>query len=215
MDYRYSSKEEVKKSRLNFFKKLNIFPANIIEMDQVHGTKTVVVGQRDRGEAIAKTDSLVTNQKNTYLLIKVADCLPIIFFDPKKQVIAVCHAGFLGTVEKIFFHTLFTMIKNFGCQLESIQVFIGPSICSQCFAIKKRFLSLLPEWEKFTRKKGGKVSIDFKAFAIENFKKIGIPQKNLHPINICTFENKDFYSHRRSTQKKQPEARFLTVVGLL
>jgi YfiH family protein len=215
MDFRYGDKTVVKKNRQNFYGLLGIAAKNVIEMDQVHGTKTVIVGKEDRGETIPKTDSLVTNQKDTYLLLKIADCLPIIFFDPRHQVVAVSHAGFLGVVEKIFFHTIFSMINNFNCRIKDILTFIGPSICSQCFTVKNNFLTLLPEWQKFLKPRGTRTSVDFKNFTQENLIKIGILKKNLFVSDICTFESKELYSHRRSQLKNLPEGRFATVVGLV
>jgi YfiH family protein len=214
MDYRFGNRVEVDKNRQHFFSLLNILQENVIEMDQVHGTNVVIVEKKDRGEVIPKTDSLITNQKNIFLMIKTADCIPIIFFEPKKLVLAVCHAGFLGTVEKIFFHTIFAMINNFNCRTKDILTIIGPSICPQCFTVKNNFLTLLPEWKKFLKPRGTRTSVDFKNFTLENLKKIGIPTKNIHTTDICTFENEEFYSHRRSQFKSLPEDRFATVVGL-
>lgn len=53
------------------------------------------------GRIILNTDAMVTNEKNVALLIKMADCTPIILFDPVKKVQAVVHSGWRGTCKEI------------------------------------------------------------------------------------------------------------------
>ena len=46
-------------------------------------------------------DALITNQINKPMIIKVADCIPIILYDRENKVIALVHSGWKGTLKKI------------------------------------------------------------------------------------------------------------------
>ena len=44
---------------------------------------------------------LVTNERGIALMTLYADCVPVLFYEPVQRVIAVCHCGWKGTVQKI------------------------------------------------------------------------------------------------------------------
>ncbi|WP_138160319.1 peptidoglycan editing factor PgeF [Peptoniphilus catoniae] len=80
------------------------------------------------GKIFYHTDGLITDREDIALIIKFADCTPILLYDPIKKVQASLHSGWRGTVKRISEKAIDKMVKDFNCSRENIFAFIGPSI---------------------------------------------------------------------------------------
>lgn len=112
---------------------MQLEPAVVYSGSQVHGVKIEYCdGVRGEdfliGKIFPETDGLITDLPNVALLIKYADCTPIVLFDPVKKVQAVLHSGWRGTVQEIGAHALERMESDFLCRREDLVVYLGPSI---------------------------------------------------------------------------------------
>src|SRR4030042_3798808 len=97
-DPHFSSKKEVSQRLKALFKKLNSNSSSVIQTEQVHGTKVVRVGKKDMGSTIPVADGMVTNEAGIWLMLRLADCFPIMLFDEKNNAIGLLHSGWRGTV---------------------------------------------------------------------------------------------------------------------
>lgn len=88
-------------------------------------------------EQYAKTDGLITNQKDRLLATTNADCILLLFFDPVKKVIANSHSGWKGTLQRISIKTVEKMKEEFSCNPEDIICCICPSIRECHFEVGK------------------------------------------------------------------------------
>src|SRR5258708_34113916 len=81
-----------------------------------------------------------------------ADCLPFLFFDSKKEVIGVAHAGYRGLLNHIIEHTIERFVTDFNCNPKDILVGIGPSIEMTCYEVGEEvideFKKTFPTFEK-------------------------------------------------------------------
>lgn len=102
---------------------------------QVHSRRVAVVDRSHRGTVIEATDALITRSPGVLLLLRFADCTPIVFYDPVKQAVGLAHAGWRGTVLKAAQSTVQAMIDAFGCQAGDIIAGIGPSIGPCCYEV--------------------------------------------------------------------------------
>jgi YfiH family protein len=82
--------------------------SDLVFCEQAHGREVKVVTSRDRGrgalareDAIQATDALVTAEVGIGLVVMVADCVPIVLYDPVAHVLACVHAGWRGTVARV------------------------------------------------------------------------------------------------------------------
>ena len=112
---------------------LNIQPKEIYTGQQMHGKKVAYAdgenGERFVfGKTFKETDGLITDKPGVALLIKFADCTPIVLFDPIKKVHASVHSGWRGTTQRIALEAIEKMESDFGCQREDLLVYVGPSI---------------------------------------------------------------------------------------
>ncbi len=82
-----------------------------------------------------RTDATITALPGICLMVMVADCVPLILFDPVKRISAVIHAGWRGTVQHITTNTIRTMVDRFGSNPADIIAGIGPSIGPCCYEV--------------------------------------------------------------------------------
>lgn len=182
MSFVYGKRSVVLKNRAKFARAVGIDPKRLISVRQEHGKKIITITP---GSSIKRTaDGLITNQKNIVLLIKTADCLPILLFDKVKETIGLIHAGRKGISFGIHLSAIAKMKNNFGCHLERLLVGIGPAICRRCYD-----------------------KIDLAGLVMADFQKAGIKRENIEEARVCSFENQDFYSHQRSKITSEPEGR--------
>ena len=112
-------------------KKYNFDIKKLQYMEQFHSNIVKIVNDINPN----KCDALITNKTNTPLMVMVADCIPILFFDPIKKVIGVAHAGREGTFNNIIKNTIDKMIEAYNCEPKDIEVELGPSIQKCCYEV--------------------------------------------------------------------------------
>lgn len=185
-------KENVDKNRKNLAKKLNYDYENLVYMNQVHGNNVQIVDKKS-SKYIDNCDGLITNNLDLPLMVMVADCIPILFFDEKKGVIAAVHAGRNSTFLKIAEITAKKMIENFSCKTKDIKVIMGPSIQKCCYEVNEELLNIVKTsfGEKFCM--GNNIDLQgINKMLLEN---LGITNIKISPI--CTkCSDKPYYSFR-------------------
>jgi len=206
------TKDSIKNVEDNFrivSKLLNMPLEKMIMSNQVHGTNIKVVDKVDNNDKKfgfvyeEGVDGFITNLKNVTLCTFHADCVPIFYLDPIKNVVGLAHAGWKGTVNRIAGKMIELMHKTYDSSAEDILIGIGPSIGPCCFEVKDdvcgKFLEEFSNHEKIIRKEeSNKWKIDlWKANEIVLEEK-GILNRNITTSNLCTGCNKDkFFSYRK------------------
>ncbi len=204
--------EEIENNKKLVCEGLKINIENLIIPQQTHSDNVKIVkSKKNTSSLYENTDALVTNQPNIALALNFADCVPIIFYDPIKKVIANAHAGWRGTAAKIGVKTVEKMIKNFSCKPEDIIVLIGPAIGKCCFEIKKDVLEKLKESVNKQCEEAFKANYaDLKL--INKFQLLANGVKKIDVCEYCTScQNELFFSYRK---EKGYTARHSSVIML-
>jgi YfiH family protein len=112
--------------------------------NQTHSGNVAVVDAGSRGKgatekrtAFENTDGMVTNVERICLCVQVADCVPVLMYDPVERVIAAVHAGWRGILKRIVPATVEKMIQQYGCRAENIYAGIGPSNGPCCYEVEE------------------------------------------------------------------------------
>lgn len=113
--------------------------------DQRHGDRVAVIGAElagrghdgdaDARAALPGTDAMVTNRPCVALATIVADCAPVVLFDPVHRAIGVAHCGRRGTVLGTLPKTIEAMRAAFGSRPRDLAVGIGPAIGADSYEI--------------------------------------------------------------------------------
>jgi YfiH family protein len=215
IDFRFGEREIVLANRKKMADKLGIDLKNLYEMEQVHGSRITIIDKTMVGKnMVPQTDALVTKLSGVFLMVKTADCFPVLLFDSVKNVIACVHVGWRGAIQKIFLETLLVMINNFSCDPKDILVAIGPGARKCCFVHNHFIQEKLPEWKKYISGKEKFKTLDLVQFIKDKFINYGIKTTNMEDSGICTIGDDEFFSHFRSLRNKELEGRFATIIGI-
>jgi polyphenol oxidase len=179
-----------------------------------HGNKVHIVN--GYSPKYVQCDGLVTNIKNQFISITVADCLPNLFYDPENRVVGIAHAGWKGLVAGVNRNVIRAMIEQ-GAQRNSILAAIGPGICSSCYEFDLKHVAELGEWCKpyhivRVDNEAGKVYLDLKRIAIDQLARENVDR--IFVDNECTCCRKDKYFSARRQKINPPEA-MIVVIGMV
>lgn len=173
---------------------------NIVYNTQVHGADVRIVESGDDFTENGKeADGLITNLRNTPLLIFTADCVPIVFYDKKQGVVALAHAGWRGTYGNIAGEMVSIMRNKYGCKVGDVKTIIGPSVSVDNYEVSydliEKFAAL--EVQDYYKEVDGKYYLDLWQLNKELLKKCGILEDNIKIIDFCTVRDNDkFFSYR-------------------
>lgn len=184
---------------------------------QVHSADTVIVERPVLGRRwIALADGMVTDRRDTPLVMRFADCTPILLFDPRKGAIGLVHAGWRGTVQGACVSAVETMVQAYGCHREDLQALIGPSIGPERYQVGEEVVAAAlahfgsVEGLVSRNPQDGTAYLNLWAANALDLKRAGVT--NVEIAGICTAQSTDeFYSHRA---EKGRTGRFGVVMSL-
>jgi len=143
------AEERVTGNRLLLLQSLGIAPEAVIAGRLSHGNAVTVfrrgqespeverpvrAGSTHRDRAFL-SDAAVSDVPGLYVFLTFADCVPLLFHDPVREVVGAAHAGWRGTAAGIARHTIAAMCDAFGCRPADIRGAIGPSIGPCCYTV--------------------------------------------------------------------------------
>ncbi len=176
-------------NRKRALERLGVVSKKLCTLKQVHGTTVC-----DARPGSQQGDALVTNNPELILAVSIADCYPVLFYDPRQKIIGAAHAGWRGTVGKIAGNVAQQMLA-LGAAPETIQVAIGQGISQRNFEVGPEVIEQF-ETAGFPQSCCKNSRIDLAACNRWVLVQQGIPAKNIWTMNRCTFEE-DFFSYRR------------------
>jgi len=166
---------------------------NVALMRQVHGTSVRVVTE---GGVYPDTDGLVTDVSGLLLGVRVADCVPLLLYDPVRPAAGAVHCGWKPTVGGIAEHAVHLLTERFGCCPGDIRAAAGPSAGPCCYEIGRDVASKFREGSIQAR--GGSLYADIKAELSARLLDTGLAAHNMEMSPDCSICNPaDYFSHRR------------------
>ena len=175
-------------------------------------TKQETQGWRTLESAIENCDALITNQKNIMLTILTADCVPILLFDKKQNVISAIHAGWKGTEQKIVYKTIEKMKEIFNSNPKDILASIAPSIGKCCYEVDWNVAKNFKEIKNAYEDRGEKQMLDLPYINKVQLLQVGLEEDNIELSNVCTAcEVENYFSYRK---EKGCSGRFMSMIGL-
>ena len=122
-------KTRVRANRNLSLKALGCSPESVFDVWQVHSADVVFATvPRPDSESVQQADIILTDKPDLTLYMRFADCVPIMVHDPRKGVVGVAHAGWMGTLRDVATATITAMKKQYGSNPADIVAGIGPSI---------------------------------------------------------------------------------------
>lgn len=212
--------EELLKKGLNCYKEfckyLNIDYRNIVKPRQSHSDNAQIVKQKiNKNEPdfnlneYLYTDGLITNKPNLILSTTNADCILLLFFDPRKRVIANVHSGWRGTLQGICVKTVAKMQNSFGCNPGDIICCMSPSIRKCHFEVDEDVMLMFKEqygkWINYNiiQKQNGRKKWNIDTILLNKLilRESGLKEDNIIDSGLCSVCNSDLiHSYRIEKQ---------------
>lgn len=197
--------EAVEANHELIFQALDVRREDVVSPHQVHSTVVRVVGEQDRGQVCPETDALVTHAPDVVLMLRFADCVPILLYDPVRAVVGLAHAGWRGTVAGMAGAAVRTMVNDVGCHASDILAGIGPSIGPCCYEVGEEVADAASS--AFSGADGvlesrpnGRWHLDLWAANRRQLASAGV--RNIEVAGICTACRTDeWFSHRAERGK--------------
>lgn len=195
---------------------LGIAPEQVITAHQVHGAQVAAVGPEQAGTIIPSTDGLISNTPGIYLLMRFADCVPVLFFDPARQAIGLAHAGWRGALARVAARTATAMVHEYGCHPEDILAAIGPSIGPCCYEVGPEVVEAVhtafPQTPGLIDRTGPSGHAYLNLWAVVRAQLYECGLEYIETARLCTACRSDlFYSYRR---QGTASGRFGAIIGL-
>jgi len=162
-------------------------------------------------------DAAVTRLPGLLLVIKTADCLPVVLVEEKKRVIAAVHCGWKGTSQRVLERVILGMNERYGADPAAILAAFGPCIGGACYEVGEDVRRAFAESEfpaslfRPITGRSGKYLFDLRSANRLQLLKLGVKAKNIFSIDICTHCNPNYPSYRRD---RDATGRMLTFIGL-
>lgn len=171
----------------------------LIAGEQIHRDKIALAGieyQKNSKSIIVipGVDALISSIPGLFLIIRTADCAPVMLFDPVKQVVAAIHAGREGIRLNICHRTIRKMHRYYRSKPGDLLCWIGPCICSEHYPVDR---AMFVEFIKCTSVRQEYPHLDLRSSVSWQLIKAGVKKDNIFHENKCTYEDYNYYSFRR------------------
>lgn len=197
-----------------------------VTLAQVHGCRVVCIRkgadptslaamQRTRPEA----DAMISDDPSIGLVIRAADCVPLLMADRRGGVVAAVHAGWRGTAARVGPATVAALGDAFGSRPADLVAAIGPSIGPCCYEVGSDVVDafaaagherhLVERWFTVTPPRLGtfspvpgapdrtRISLDVPGSNRDQLVLAGLSDENIHTANLCTAMHLDLLTSYR------------------
>lgn len=165
-------------------------------LTQVHGADVVQVVEDplpSSPDDLGAADALVTTRRGVGLMVRVADCVPVLLADPAAGVIGAVHAGRLGMTLDVTSQAVERM-RALGAG--EVHAWIGPHVCGRCYEVPEEMRravgAVVPA--AMSETSWGTPALDLGAGVESQLAAVGVPAERVGP---CTLEDERLHSFRR------------------
>jgi polyphenol oxidase len=170
----------------------------LVGVDQVHGADVRLVDESNLDDPqVRVADALVTRLPQVALMVRVADCLPVLLADPVAGVVGAAHAGRQGLAAGVVPRTVDAMLDLGATR---IRAWVGPHVCGRCYEVpdelRTQVAATVPgtyaetSWGTPARDLGAGVAAQLAALGVQS-----------QDVSRCTLEDDDLFSYRRQGER--------------
>lgn len=201
--------DAVLENRRRFCTALGITPNQLAWSKQVHGAAVRHVTASGGAEGF---DALITQTPGVVLAVSVADCTPVLVFDPVHRAVAAIHAGWRGAAAGIVGKALEAMSEQFGTRGADCMAYVGTCIDECSFEVGDEVAAEFDDGFKRFDSERNRFFVDLKKACAAQLRAFGIPagQIEISPYSTV-LHNDDYFSHRK---EGGVTGRMMAVIGV-
>jgi copper oxidase (laccase) domain-containing protein len=143
-----------------------------------------------------EADGLITRSPDNLLALKAADCIPLVFYVPGQEILALAHVGTPGAAA----HLPSKMVKEINHPPDPIKVYAGPHISQKAYRFVDKDISdkkLDASWDSYITKESDGIHINLLGYVLDELKAAGIKDENIQIEDVDTGSDPNYFSHRR------------------
>lgn len=165
--------------------------------DKRDATRYEAISARFADDASTACDALATGLPGTPLLLPVADCMPVVAYDPEHNVVALTHLGRHSVEQLGGQRTVEWMQRRFRSDPAQLVVWLGPSPNGQSYPLHalgdRSFAEVVPQ----------------------QLRDAGVKRRHIVESGIDTVSDARFFSHSEFLAGRQPvDGRYAVAVAL-
>jgi YfiH family protein len=198
---------------------------DLVVCQQAHARDVFVAGDGDRGrgarsidDGAAVADALVTAVPGPVLVTMVADCVPVVLYEPDAHVLGCVHAGWRGTVQRVLDAAIDEMV-GLGARPERLLAGIGPAIGADVYQVGDEvreaaltgFGGEVDDVVQADPSTPGRWLFDLHTANRRTLLEAGVPAERIEVLPISTGRDERFFSDRAA----RPCGRFALLGRLL
>ena len=187
---------------------------SLAQLSQVHGNSVAVVGADGpahdvQGHLHAVGDALVTAQPGICLMVRAADCVPVLLADREGRVVGAAHCGRPGLAAGVVPATVAVM-RDHGAG--GLTAWIGPSVCGRCYEVPQEMQDDVAAAEPASRAttSWGTPALDVAAGVRAQLARDGV---EIVDLSVCTRESPDLFSYRRDGPRSGRQAGMIRIAS--
>jgi YfiH family protein len=199
-------------------------PSRVVGLNQVHGREVVTIERGIDHDSLAalqlepaSADALVSNATDVALVIRAADCVPLLMADRRTGAVAAVHAGWRGTAAGAAVAALTRMTEAFGTNPVDVVAAIGPSIGECCYDVGPELVDafanagharyLIDRWflAPPPPRGGGprpKMRLDVPGSNRDQLILAGVPEEQVYLSGLCTAMRLDVFTSYRAEREQ-------------
>ncbi|HEY3092774.1 MAG TPA: peptidoglycan editing factor PgeF [Vicinamibacterales bacterium] len=196
---------------------IGVPPERVVSLDQVHGRAVVTVRHNVAADALRamqmerpQADALVSDAPDVALVVRAADCVPLLVGDSRTGAVAAVHAGWRGTAGRIAVAAIDTLARDFGSRPADLVVAIGPAIGPCCYEVGSDLVDafaaagheryLIDRW--FMTPRDRNLRLDVAGANRDQLILAGVREEHIHVSGLCTAMHLDVLTSFRAEKGK-------------
>jgi YfiH family protein len=190
---------------------LGVARDRLLLIRQVHGTRVVVADHRE-GQAWTRpeADAIVTGDPSVAIGVRVADCAPVLLYDPARGVVGAVHAGWRGSAGRVCETAVRKMEETFGTRPGDLVAAIGPCLGACCGEVGPEVAEAferggataeeIAAW--FQPGRGDRLLLDLERANRDQLAAAGLDPSRISAAGLCTKTHHDrLHSYRAGREK--------------
>lgn len=211
-------RHNVEANRSALSRSFGLPPHLMLTVQQVHGSDLLVIDQPNPDLSHFQQitcDGIITNQPGILIGVLVADCYPVLLYDPHHHVAATVHVGWRGAAAGILDKAVRSLSKLFDTSPDNLLVAIGPGIGAHKYEVDRQVRDAFREngqpWQEIASDHGlGKWRLDLREACRLQLLRAGVADAHIDAATECTCCHRElFFSHRRDQGKTGRQLGFM------
>jgi hypothetical protein len=194
---------------------INVQPRRVVSLNQVHGRNVVRIEKDVSHQTLEamhherpEADAVISDAPDVALVVRAADCIPLLIADTRTGAVAAVHAGWRGTAARVGVAAVEEMQRQFGSQAADLVVAIGPAIGVCCYEVGSDVVDafaaagheryLIDRWFMTPRER--RMRFDLVGANRDQLILAGVREENIHACGLCTAMHLDVLTSYRAEQ---------------